>query len=87
MTPEELTRLKHEADLATAEADRRTAALHAGIVEAARDRIPKDTVRKITGLSKERVRVIERAGGAPTREAGRPHGSGRNPQNLPSETK
>lgn len=48
------------------------AARDAAIVQAAREGLPKDTVLDATGLSKERVRQIERAGGVPPRKAGRP---------------
>jgi hypothetical protein len=57
----------------------RTAAVHdalaardAAIVQAAHERIPKPVVMEATGLSKEHLRRIERAGGAPHRAAGRP---------------
>jgi hypothetical protein len=42
------------------------------IVQAAREGLRKDTVLEATGLSKERVRQIERDGGVRPRKAGRP---------------
>lgn len=70
MTPEELTRLSKAIQEAQ---DNRDAA----IVQAARERIPKHVVCEATGLSKERIRRIEREGRAPKRDAGRPHGTTR----------
>lgn len=65
MTPEELARLSKAVQDALVARD-------AAIVRAAEERMPKPIVCKATGLSKERVRRIERAGGAPKRDAGRP---------------
>jgi hypothetical protein len=47
----------------------------AAIVQAAHEGLSKEIVLEATGLSKERVRQIERSGGAPPRPAGRPRGS------------
>lgn len=68
MTPEELRRLSKAVHEAQRDRD-------AAIVQAAEERIPKHIVCDATGLSKERIRRIERAGGAPKREAGRPVGA------------
>jgi hypothetical protein len=65
MDATELSRLTLAVETATAARD-------AAIVQAAREGIPKDIVLDATGLSKERIRQIERAGGAPKRAAGRP---------------
>lgn len=70
MTPEELRRLSKAVQEAQDDRD-------AAIVQAARERIPKPVVCEATGLSKERIRRIERDGGAPKRDAGRPHGTTR----------
>jgi hypothetical protein len=48
------------------------AARDAAIVQAAHEGLRKDIVLEATGLSKERIRQIERAGGVPPRKAGRP---------------
>lgn len=68
MTPERLTELSRIARTAI---DERNAA----IVQAAHEGLPKHVVVQATGLSKEQVRKIERAGGAPKRPAGRPPGT------------
>lgn len=65
MDATELQRLTRAAETATTARD-------AAIVQAAREGLPKAVVLDATGLSKERVRQIERAGGVPPRKAGRP---------------
>jgi hypothetical protein len=65
MDATELKRLARAVNAATTARD-------AAIVQAAREGIPKSIVLEATGLSKERIRQIERAGGVPPRKAGRP---------------
>lgn len=70
VTPEKLAELSQAIQKAI---DARNAA----IVQAAAAGIPKTVVCEATGLTKEQVRRIERAGGAPKRAAGRPPGTGK----------
>jgi len=64
MDPTELRELAQAARDALAARD-------AAIVQAAREGLGKDLVLEATGLSKERVRQIERAAGVPPRAPGR----------------
>lgn len=72
MTPKKLTELSQAIDYARQSVDNAIAARDAAIVQAAQEDIPKLEVCEATGLTKEQVRRIERAGGAPKRAAGRP---------------
>ena len=72
MTPERLAELARTARTTLAAHNDAVAARNAAIVEAARQNIPKPAVVEATGLTKEQVRRIEREGGAPHRQAGRP---------------
>lgn len=65
MEPAELTRLAEAATEATRARD-------AAIVTAALDGMPQPDIIAATGLSRDRIRVIERAGGVPPRRRGRP---------------
>lgn len=66
MDPARIAELSHIARTAIAERN-------AAIIEAAHEGIPKHVVVDATGLTKEQVRKIERAGNAPKRPAGRPY--------------
>ena len=72
MTPERLAELARAARTTLAAHNDAIAARNAAIVEAARHNIPKPSVVEATGLTKEQIRRIERDGGAPHRQAGRP---------------
>lgn len=63
MTPEELSRLA----AAAAEADH---AFAVAILEASREGIPQDVIAAASGLSRERIRQIERAAGLSPRKRG-----------------
>jgi hypothetical protein len=65
MDATELKRLTRAVNAATTARD-------AAIVQAAREGIPKNIVLEATGLSKERIRQIERAADVPPRKPGRP---------------
>jgi propanediol dehydratase small subunit len=69
MTPQELTRRAQVAADAIRERD-------AAIIEAALEGMPQPDIIEATGLSRNRVRVIEREGGAPPRKRGRPRKDG-----------
>jgi DNA-directed RNA polymerase specialized sigma24 family protein len=64
MTPADLKRLADAAASALAERD-------AAIVQAALEEVPQADIADATGLTQERVRQIERKGGAPRRKRGR----------------
>lgn len=77
VTPEKLAELSRAISNAEQDLKNAIATRNEAIVQAAVDRVPKDAVCEATGLTKEQVRRIERAGGAPKRDAGRPTGTKR----------
>lgn len=64
MTPEELVRL-------TAAIDEAKRARDEAIVQAAHEGVSRIAIVRATGLTNERIRQIERAGGVPERRPGR----------------
>lgn len=66
MDPAELRELAVAAREALARRD-------AAILQAAREDLPQIDIAEATGLSKERIRQMERQGGVPPRRQGRRH--------------
>jgi len=72
MDPDELTRLSITAEEAQQAATAAIRARDRAIVTAAEEGMPQPVIIEATGLSRDRIRIIERAGGVPERKRGRP---------------
>jgi len=71
MDPDELTRLSIAAEQAQQAATAAIRVRDQAIIAAALEDMPQPVIIEATGLSRDRIRIIEREGGVPQRKRGR----------------